>query len=180
MAGRKRQKRDGVPGVIADALSDRRKAQAQTQRLEARAELAWAKEDAKTAAAKARELASQAQREARDREIADGRTEAEMVTRTLQGHLTELRTLLTGTLNEDPHLPWDRLKVPALVTEFKPPKRLATELDPPAASDFMPEPPSGLGSLAPGRLARPIPMVRHNRGSESAARTAGRGARPYG
>lgn len=136
MAGRKRRKRDGVPGVIADALSDRRKAQAQTQRLAARAELAWAKEDAKTAAAKARELASQVQREARDREIADGHTEAEMVTRTLQGHLTELRILLTSTLDEDPYLSWDRFKEPLFVAKFKSPQQLATELSPPTVADL--------------------------------------------
>ena len=73
------------------------------------------------------------------------------MTRTLQGHLTELRTLLTGTLDEDPYLPWDRFKVPLLIAEFKPPQRLATEPPPPQASDFMPEPLTGLGALAPGR-----------------------------
>ena len=151
MAGRKRRKPDGVAGFIAGAISDRQKAQAQNQRLEARAQLAWAKENAKMAAAKAREKARQEQREAREREIAEGHAEAEAVTRTLQGHLTELRTLLTGTLGEDPYLPWDRFKVPLLVAEFKPPQELATELPAPQASDFMPEPPTGLGALAPGR-----------------------------
>ncbi len=151
MAGRKHRKPDGVAGFIADAISDRRKAQAQTQRLEATAQMAWAKENAKMAAANAREKARQEQREAREREIAEGHAEAEAVTRTLQGHLTELRTLLTGTLDEDPYMPWDRFKVPLLVAEFKPPQRLATELPPPQASDFMPEPLTGLGALAPGR-----------------------------
>ena len=112
MAGRKHRKPDGVAGFIAGALSDRQKAQAQTQRLEARAQLAWAKENAKTATANAREKATQEQREAREQEIAEGHAEAETVTRTLQGNLTELRTLLTGTLAEDPFLPWDRFKVP--------------------------------------------------------------------
>ena len=151
MAGRKRRKPDGVAGFIADAISDRQKAQAQAQRLEAGAQLAWARENTKVAAASAREKARQEQREAREREIAEGRAEAEAVTRTLQGHLTELRTLLMGTLDEDPYLPWDRFKVPLLVAEFKPPQRLATELPPPQASDFMPEPLTGLGALAPGR-----------------------------
>jgi len=100
MAGRKRRKPDGVAGLIAGAISDRQKAQGQNQRLEARAQLAWAKENAKMAAAEAREKARQEQREARKREIAEGHAEAEAVTRTLQGHLTELRTLLTGTLDE--------------------------------------------------------------------------------
>jgi hypothetical protein len=88
MAGRKRQKPDGVAGFIAGAISDRQKAQAQTQQLAAKAQLAWAKEDAKTAAANAREKAKQEQREAREQEIAKGNAEAETVTRTLQGNLT--------------------------------------------------------------------------------------------
>ena len=50
------------------------------------------------ATANAREKARQEQRETREQEIADGHAEAEAVTRTLQGNLTELRTLLTGTL----------------------------------------------------------------------------------
>jgi restriction system protein len=151
MAGRKHRKADGVAGFIAGAISDRQKAQAQAQRLEARAQLAWAKEDAKTAAANAREKARQDQREAREQEIAEGHAEAEAVTRTLQGHLTELRTLLTGTLDEDPYLPWDRFKVPLLVAGFKPPQELAMELPAPQASEFRPEPPTGLGALTPGR-----------------------------
>jgi restriction system protein len=151
MAGRKRRKPDGVAGLIADAMSDRQKARTQTQRLEARAQLAWAKENAKMAAANARERARQEQRDAREQELAVGRSEAEAITRTLQGHLIELRTLLTGTLDEDPYLPWDRFKVPLLVAEFNPPKRLVTELPAPQASDFMPGPLTGLGALAPGR-----------------------------
>ena len=103
------------------------------------------------AAVNAREKARQEQREAREREIAEGHAEAEAVTRTLQGHLTELRTLLMGTLNVDPYLPWNRFKVPMMAAEFKSPQRLAMELPPPRASDFMPEPPTGLGALAPGR-----------------------------
>jgi restriction system protein len=69
----------------------------------------------------------------------------------MQGHLTELRTLLTGTLGEDPYLPWDRFKVPLLVAEFTPPQELAAESPVPQASDFMSEPLTGLGALAPGR-----------------------------
>jgi len=103
------------------------------------------------AAADGRERARQEKQAAREQEIAEGHAEAEAVTRTLQGHLTELRTLLTGALAEDPYLPWGRFKVPLLAAEFKPPQRLATELPPPQASDFMPEPLAGLGALAPGR-----------------------------
>ena len=45
------------------------------------------------------------------------------MTRTLQANLTELRTLLTGTLDEDPYLPWERFKEPLLTAEFKPPQQ---------------------------------------------------------
>lgn len=151
MAGRKHRKPDGVAGLIANAISDRQKALAQTQRLETMTQLAWAKEDAKTATGHAREKTRQELREAREREAGEGHAEAEAVTRTLQGHLTELRTLLTGTLDEDPHLPWDRFKEPIFVAEFKPPPQLAAELPPPRASDFMPEPLAGLGALTRGR-----------------------------
>jgi len=151
MAGRKHRKADGVAGFIAGAISDRQKAQAQTQRLETRAQLAWAKENAKMATANAREKATQEQREARNREIAEGHAEAGAVTRTLQGHLTELQTLLTGTLGEDPFLPWDRFKVPVLAAEFKAPAAARHGLPAPQASDFMPAPLTGLGALAPGR-----------------------------
>src|SRR5690349_9158848 len=161
MAGRKRQKPDGVAGLIAGAISDRQKAQAQNQRLEARAQMAWAKENVKTAAANAREKARQGQREAREQEIAAGHAEAEAVTRTLQANLTELRTLLTGTLDEDPYLPWDRFKEPLLLTEFKPPQELVTELPAPQISDFMPEPLTGLGALAPGRKRAYAEAVAH-------------------
>lgn len=151
MAGRKRRKPDGVVGFIADVISDQQKGRVQTQRLEAKAQLAWAKENAKMATANARDRARQEQREAREREIAEGHAEAQAVTRALQAHLTELRTLLTGTLDEDPYLPFDRFKVPLLVAAFRPSAQLATPLPPPQASDFMPEPPSGFGALAPGR-----------------------------
>jgi hypothetical protein len=106
MAGQKRRKADGVFGFIADAISDQLNARA----VEAKTQQAWAKENAKVAAMSARDKARQAQRKAREQEIADGQAEAEAVTRTLQGHLTELRTLLTGTLDEDPYLPWDRFQ----------------------------------------------------------------------
>lgn len=151
MGGRKRRKPDGVVGFVAGALSDQQKARAQNRQLEVKAQTAWAKEDAKVAAANAREKARQQQREAREREIADGHGEAEAVTRTLQGHLTELRTLLTGVLDEDPYLPWDSFKEPLLIAEFKPSKRLATEASPPRIADYMPEALTGLGALAPGR-----------------------------
>lgn len=151
MAGRKRRRPDGIAGLVAGVVSDQQKARIQTQRLEARAQLAWAKEDAKVSAAEAREQARRDRQSEREREIADGRAEAEAVTRTLQGHLTELRTLLTGNLRVDPYLTWDRFKVPRLAAEFNPPERLAEPVPSPREADFMPEPPTGLGALAPGR-----------------------------
>jgi restriction system protein len=151
MAAHKRRNTNGVVGLIADAKGSRQQARAQTQRLESKAQQAWARENAKTAAANARDKARRAQWEAREQEIAEGHAEAEAVTRTLQSHLTELRTFLQGTLDEDPYLPWDRFKEPMLVAEFKPPDELARELPAPRASEFMPEPPTGLGALAPGR-----------------------------
>jgi restriction system protein len=151
MATRKRRKPDGVLGLIGGVMNDQQKARAQTQRLEARAQQAWAREDAKVAAGNAREQARQERQEAREAEIAEGRDEAEAVTRALQGHLTELRTLLKGALQEDPYLPWDRFKAPLVPAEFKPPKGLASELQPPREAGFMPDPPTGLGALTPGR-----------------------------
>jgi restriction system protein len=151
MATRKRRKPDGVLGLIGGVVSDQQRAKAQTQRLEARAQQAWAREEAKVTAADARERARQQRLEAREAEIAEGRAEAEAVSRALQGHLTELRTILAGTLKEDPYLSWDRFKVPLLTDEFKPPKGLADELPPPWEADFMPDAPTGLGALAPGR-----------------------------
>ena len=151
MATRKRRKPDGVVGLIAGAISDQQSARAQTQRLEARAQQAWAKEDAKVAAADMRDRARQERQKAREAEIAERHAEAEAVTRALQGHLTELRTLLTGALEEDPYLSWDRFKVPVLAAEFRPPTGLANELPPPPEADFMPDPPTGLGALTPGR-----------------------------
>jgi restriction system protein len=151
MAGRKRRRHDGVTGFIADAIGGQQKAHEQARRLEAKAQLAWAKENAKMAAANARDTARHEQRETREREIAEGHAGAEAVTRALQGHLTELRTLLTGTLGGDPYLPWDRFKVPMLVADFRPPEQLAAALPPPQASDYLPEPLTGLGALVPGR-----------------------------
>jgi restriction system protein len=172
MAGRKRRKPDGVAGFIAGAVGDRQKAQAQNQRLETRAQLAWAKENAKTAAVNAREEARQEQREAREQEIIAGHAEAEAVTRTLQANLTELRTLLTGTLDKDPYLPWDRFKEPLLLTEFKPLQELVTELPAPQASDFMPEPLTGLGALAPGRKRAYAEAVAHGEAAYEQATAA--------
>jgi hypothetical protein len=148
---RKRRKSDGVFSIVADVISDQQKARATAQREQAQVQMAWAREDAKTAAANAREKARQQQREAREQEIAAGHSEAEAVTRTLQAHLTELDTLLAGTLHEDPYLPFDHFKEPLRPTSFRAPEALASPGPVPRVDDFMPEPPSGLGALAPGR-----------------------------
>jgi hypothetical protein len=70
MVGQKRRKADGVFGFISDAINDQQKAHVQTQRLEAKARQAWAKENAKVAAVSARDKTKQAQRQAREQEIA--------------------------------------------------------------------------------------------------------------
>ena len=49
MAGRKHRKPDGVIELVADVISDHQKGRAQTQRMEEKAQQAWAKENAKTA-----------------------------------------------------------------------------------------------------------------------------------
>jgi restriction system protein len=171
MAGGKRRSPDGVAGFIANVVGDRQ-AQAETLRLEALARSAWAKENAKAAAGDARQRA----REAREREIAEGHAEAAAVTRTLQGHLTELRTILTGTLDEDPYLPWDRFKVPLLAGDFKAPQRLVAELPAPQPSDFMPEPLTGLGGLAPGRKRKYADAVVQGKAAYEQALAAHAGA----
>jgi restriction system protein len=83
--------------------------------------------------------------------MAGGHAEAETVTRALQARLTELETLLASTLDEDPYLSFDQLKEPMVVAEFRPPPELAAAAPAPQEDDFIPEPPSGLGALAPGR-----------------------------
>ena len=142
-----------MTSFVTDALNEQRKAREATQRLQLQAEAAWAKEEAKIASANARERAKQDRQTAREREVAAGHAEAEAVTRALQARLTELETLLASTLSEDPYVPFDQLKEPLLVTEFRPPEQLAMAAPAPQESDFMPEPLSGLGALAPGRSA---------------------------
>ena len=63
----------GVLGFIADAVSDQQMARAQAQQLEEKAQLAWAKENAKLATAGARDSARQTPREVREREIGRSR-----------------------------------------------------------------------------------------------------------
>lgn len=136
-----------MTSFVTDALREQRKARETTQRLESQAEAAWAREEAKIASANARERAKQD----REREIAAGHAEAKAVTRALQARLTELETLLVSTLDRDPHVPFDQFKEPLILPEFRPPEQLAVAAAAPEESDFMPEPLSGLGALAPGR-----------------------------
>jgi restriction system protein len=151
VAGQKRRKSTGVTSFVTDALKEQRKARETTQRLQMQADAAWAKEEAKIASANARERAKQDRQAAREREVAAGHAEAEAVTRALQVRLTELETLLASTLDEDPYVAFDQLKEPLILPEFRPPERLAVVAPAPHESDFMPEPLSGLGALAPGR-----------------------------
>jgi restriction system protein len=151
VAGQKRRKSTGMASFVADALSEQRKAREAAQRLQQQAEAAWAKEEARIAAKDAREMARQDKQTAREREIAAGHAEAEAVTRALQARLTELETLLASTLGEDPYLSFEQLKEPMLLAEFRPPSQLTAAVPAPQEHDFMPEPLSGLGALAPGR-----------------------------
>jgi restriction system protein len=109
--------------------------------------MAWVRENTKVAAAKAR----QEQLEAKERQIVAGHAEAEAATRTLQARLTELDTLLAGTLDEDPYLPFDQFKEQMRVIAFRPPEAHASPAPEPQVHDFMPEHVSVLGALAPGR-----------------------------
>ena len=140
-----------MTSFVTDALNEQRKAREPTQRLELQAEAAWAREEAKIASANEQERAKQDRQAAREREIAAGHAEAEAVTRVLQARLTELETLLASTLDRDPHVPFDQLKEPLILPEFRPPEQLGLAAAAPEESDFMPEPLSGLGALAPGR-----------------------------
>ena len=124
------------------------------------------------ASANARERAKQDRQTAREREVAAGHAEAEAVTRALQARLTELETLLASTLGEDPYVPFDQLKEPLPLTEFRPPEQLAVAAPTPQESDFMPEPLSGLGALAPGRKRAYAAAVTQGRADYERADTA--------
>ncbi len=150
MAAQKRRKSAGVTSLVSDALLEKQRARQQTQRLEQQAATAWAKEEAKAAAAAQRDKVKQDRQAAREGEIAAGHAEAEAVTRALQARLTELGTLLESTLEEDPHIAFSQLKEPMFLPEFRPPQDLAPGPRP-EENEFLPEPPTGLGALAPGR-----------------------------
>jgi len=139
-----------VTSLVSDALLEKQRARQQTQRLEQQAATAWAKEEAKAAAAAQRDKVKQDRQAAREGEIAAGHAEAEAVTRALQARLTELGTLLESTLEEDPHIAFSQLKEPMFLPEFRPPQDLAPGPRP-EENEFLPEPPTGLGALAPGR-----------------------------
>lgn len=110
--------------------------------------------------------------DAREREIAAGHAEAEAATRALQTRLTELETLLASTLDEDPYVPFDQLKETMLLADFRPPTQLAEAAAEPQERDFMPEPLSGLGALAPGRKRAYAAAVAHGRADYERAITA--------
>jgi restriction system protein len=141
----KKRKPAGLTGFIADAISDQNKAAETTKRLEAKADIAWAGVAAKASAAEARERVKLDARAARQAEVDAGNEEAEAVTRTLQSRVAELETLLAVTLDQDPYLPFDRLKEPAPRYRFEPPVHLAEAK--PAPRLNLPESPKGLAAL---------------------------------
>lgn len=146
-----RRRRAGVTSVVADALRDQQKARQQTLRLEQQAAAAGAKEEAKAAASASREKARQDRQSERESQIAAGHSEAEAVTRTLQARLKELETLLMSTLDEDPYILFGHLKEPMSLPRFHPPDELTTPEPQPQESDFLPQSPTGLLALSPGR-----------------------------
>lgn len=161
-----------MTSFITDALNEQRKARETTQHLQMQADAAWAKEEAKIASANVREKAKLDRQAAREREVAAGHAEAEAVTRALQARLTELETLLASTLHEDPYVPFDQFKEPLILTEFRPLERLALAAPAPQESDFMPEPLSGLGALAPGRKRAYAAAVAHGQAEYERAAAA--------
>jgi restriction system protein len=131
------------------AAPKRRKPGNGTARLESQAAAAWARENTRITAREASDKARRDKQAAEERGVAAGHAEAEAITQSLQARLTELETLLASMLDEDPHLPFERLKEPAPQARFQPPPELT---EPTRAPELAaPLPPSGLGALAPGR-----------------------------
>lgn len=166
MAAQKRRK-SGLTSFVTDAVHEHQKANLAAQKLEQRAFKDRAKEAAKAKTVADREKATQA----REAEIAAGHAEAEAATRTLQARLTELETLLVSTLEEDPYLAFEQLKEPMLLPEFHPPPELAVPGRQPEENDFLPEPPSGLSALAPGRKRAHAAAVEEGRAAYAQALT---------
>lgn len=154
------------------ATPKRRKPRDATARLESQAAAAWARQNAKIAAAEAKEKAKQEDKAAREREVAAGRAEAEAITLALQARLTELETLLASTLGQDPYLPFEQLKEPMPEARFQPPPQLAEPAPAPELNAFLPQPPSGLGALAPGRKRAHADAVAQGRVSYEQAAAA--------
>ncbi|SNT64236.1 restriction system protein [Streptosporangium subroseum] len=158
-----RKRKPTIAGLLSDVVADQQRAKQQTTKLERQAAAAWAKENAKNVARNQREQAARDRQEARDRELAAGTAEAEAVTRALQARITELETLLTSTLNEDPYISFETLKEPWQIPEFRPPAGLTTPAQPPDERDYAPEPLSGLTMLLPGRKRAHALAERENR-----------------
>lgn len=154
------------------ATPKRRKPRDATARLESQAAAAWARQNAKIAAAEAKEKAKQEDKAAREREVAAGHAEAEAITQALQARLTELETLLASTRGEDPYLPFEQLKEPMPEARFQPPPQLAEPAPAPELNAFLPQPPSGLGVLAPGRKRAHADAVAQGRVSYEQAAAA--------
>ena len=154
------------------ATPKRRKPRDATARLESQAAAAWARQNAKIAAAEAKAEAKQEDKAAREREVAAGHAEAEAITQALQARLTELETLLASTRGEDPYLPFEQLKEPMPEARFQPPPQLAEPAPAPELNAFLPQPPSGLGALAPGRKRAHADAVAQGRVSYEQAAAA--------
>jgi restriction system protein len=166
VAAQKRRK-SGVTSFVTDAIREHQKA----QQLEQQAFKARAKEAAKAKAVAEQERAKQDRLAAREAETAAGHAEAEAVTRTLQARLTELETLLVSTLEEDPYIAFEQLKEPLLLPEFHPLPELAMPGPRPPENEFLPEPPSGLSALAPGRKRAHAAAVEEGRAAYAQALT---------
>jgi restriction system protein len=154
------------------ATPKRRKPRDATARLESQAAAAWARQNAKIAAAEAKEKAKQEDKAAREREVAAGHAEAEAITQALQARLTELKTLLASTRGQDPYLTFEQLKEPMPEARFQPPPQLAEPAPAPELNAFLPQPPSGLGALAPGRKRAHADAVAQGRVSYEQAAAA--------
>jgi len=154
------------------ATPKRRKPRDATARLESQAAAAWARQNAKIAAAEAKEKAKQEDKAAREREVAAGHAEAEAITQALQARLTELETLLASTRGQDPYLPFEQLKEPMPEARFQPPPQLAEPAPAPELNAFLPQPPSSLGALAPGRKRAHADAVAQGRVSYEQAAAA--------
>ncbi|MFI0447378.1 restriction endonuclease [Actinomadura sp. 6N118] len=149
--GQRKRKPAGLSGLVGGAVADQQKARERTRRIEMQAAAAREREAAKVAAQREREQAARDRQMAKENELAAGLAEAEAITRSLQAQITGMETLLTGTLDEDPYIPFEALKETLQTPGFHAPAHLADPAPSPDERSFLPEPLSGLALLSPGR-----------------------------